>query len=107
MEQILVVFVTVSSEDEGKKIGMDLVNNKLAACVNLVPKIHSIFSWQGKIETEDEVLLVIKTTQERINELINKVKELHSYDVPEILAIPVFAGNQDYIDWVLDETANG
>ncbi len=107
MEQILMVFVTVSSEAEGKKIGNILVENRLAACVNLVPQIHSIFRWKGNIENENEVLLLIKSTRERIDELVAKIKEIHSYDVPEILAIPVFAGNRDYIDWVLEETTNG
>ena len=107
MEQILMVFVTVSTEEEGKKIGNILVENRLAACVNLVPQIHSIFRWKGNIENENEVLLLIKSTRERIDELVAKIKEIHSYDVPEILAIPVFAGNRDYIDWVLEETTNG
>ena len=107
MEQILMVFVTVSSEGEGKKIGNILVENRLAAGVNLVSQIHSIFRWKGNIENKDEVLLLINSTRERIDELVAKIKEIHSYDVPEIIAIPVFAGNKDYIDWVLEETTNG
>ena len=107
MEQILMVFVTVASEEEGKRIGSNLVENKLAACVNLVPQIFSIFRWQGNIENEKEILLLIKTMENRVDALIAKVKEITSYDVPEILAIPVFTGNKDYIDWVVEETKNG
>ena len=107
VEQILMVFVTVASEEEGKRIGSILVENQLAACVNMVPQIFSIFRWQGNIENEKEILLLIKTTENRVDALIDKVKEIHSYDVPEILAIPVFTGNKDYIDWVVEETKNG
>ncbi len=104
MENVLIVFVTVSSQEEGERIGSSLVESKLAACVNVLPQVSSIFSWQGKIEKDGEVLLLIKTTSERMDDLAAKIKEMHSYDVPEILAVPVFAGSRDYIDWVHQET---
>ena len=107
MEDILIVFITVPSQEEGERIGANLVESRLAACVNVIPQVSSIFRWQGKIEKENELLLVIKTTRDRMDELTSKIKELHSYDVPEILAVPVFAGSKDYIDWVQQETRNG
>ena len=106
MEKILIVFVTVSSREEGENIGTSLVESKLAACVNVIPQVSSIFSWQGKIESENEVLLLVKTSQDRIGDLIDEIKRVHSYDVPEILAVPVFAGSKEYIDWVHQETRN-
>ena len=104
MENVLIVFVTVSSQEEGERIGSSLVESKLAACVNVLPQVSSIFSWQGKIEKDGEIMLLIKTTSERMDDLAAKIKEMHSYDVPEILAVPVFAGSRDYIDWVHQET---
>jgi periplasmic divalent cation tolerance protein len=104
MENVLIVFVTVSSQEEGERIGSSLVESKLAACVNVLPQVSSIFSWQGKIEKDGEVLLLIKTTRERMDDLAARIKEMHSYDLPEILAVPVFAGSRDYIDWVQQET---
>ena len=104
MENPLIVLVTVPSQKDGERIGRNLVEAKLAACVNIIPHICSIFFWQGKVETEDELLLLIKTMPDRLDALIEKVKKIHSYDVPEILALPVAAGSSDYIKWVEQST---
>ncbi len=104
MENPLIVLVTVPSKKEVERIGRNLVEAKLAACVNIIPHICSIFFWQGKIETEDEFLMLIKTMPDRLDALIEKVKKIHSYDVPEILALPVVAGDSDYIKWVKEST---
>jgi periplasmic divalent cation tolerance protein len=100
----LIVLVTVPSQTEGERIGRMLVESKLAACVNIIPHLYSIYLWQGKIEEEGELLLIIKTMPDRLKNLIEKVKKIHSYDVPEILALPVIQGNQDYINWVHEST---
>ena len=104
MENSLLVFVTVPSLKEGERIGEKLVEKKLAACVNIVPHLYSIFFWQGKIEKEGELLLIIKTMPDCMEKLIEKVKKIHSYDVPEIIALPVVQGNQDYINWIYEST---
>lgn len=100
----VVVFITVSSLDEAKKISANLIDNKLAACVNIVPSVQSFFHWQGKVCDEQEILLVVKTRLNLFESLELKVKELHSYDVPEIIALPIIAGSKEYLKWVGDET---
>lgn len=95
---------TASSDDEAAKIGRALVEESLAACVNLVPRVRSIYRWQGKIEDAAEVLLVIKTVRGRIPTLTARLKALHSYTVPELIAVDVAGGNPDYLEWVLQST---
>jgi periplasmic divalent cation tolerance protein len=104
VENPLLVLVTVSSQKEGERIGQKLVEEKLAACVNIVPHLYSIYCWKGNIEQEGELLLLIKTMPDRLDKLIEKVKKIHSYDVPEILAIPTVQGNSDYINWINEST---
>src|SRR3990167_677109 len=100
MSRHRVVLVTASSEKEARKIGMALLKEKLAACVNVVPKISSSYRWKGKIETASESLLIIKTEAARLPQLIRKVKAVHSYSVPEVIALPVLEGNPEYIRWI-------
>jgi periplasmic divalent cation tolerance protein len=104
VEKPVVVFVTVPSQKEGERIGRTLVENRLAACVNIVPHLYSIYRWQGNIEEEGEFLLIIKTMPDRLSALIEKVKKIHSYSVPEIIAAPIVDGNPDYLKWVYEET---
>jgi len=94
-----VVLVTASSQEEGEAIASALVELKLAACVSLVP-IHSIYTWQGKVNVEQEWQLTIKTDLSQFSVLSEKIKELHSYQVPEIIALPIVAGSQSYLDWI-------
>ena len=94
------VFVTASSPDEADKISLALVKEKLAACVNIAPKITSRYRWQGKIETANESLLIIKTKKSLIPKLVARVKTLHSYSVPEVIAFPILEGNPDYLKWI-------
>jgi len=98
-----VVLVTASGLEEGNKITAAILAKRLAACVNIVPKISSLFWWQGKIDAADEVLLIIKTRSSRIKDIIAEVKSIHSYSVPEVIALPVMAGNSDYLDWIAGE----
>lgn len=102
MEKHILILVTVSSKNEGEMIGEDLVKEGLAACTNLVPGVKSIFKWKGELCKEDEVLMLIKSKDSLFEELKNRVIDLHSYDVPEIIAIPIALGSADYLRW-LDE----
>ena len=95
-----VVFVTVSNLDEAQGISLALLKEKLAACVSVAPGIISRYWWKGKIEKASESLLIIKTSRSKTAQLIRKVKKIHSYSVPEIIAFPIVGGNPDYLSWM-------
>lgn len=98
------VLVMASSEEEAKKIANVLVEKKIAACVNIVKDVQSVFRWKGKQSQENEVLLIIKTKGKQFKDVEAEVKNLHSYEVPEIIALPIIAGSKDYLFWVDSET---
>lgn len=100
----IVVFVTSKDKKEATKITKGLLNKRLCACVNIVPKVNSLFWWQGKIDSSAEALLIIKTKKPLLNKLIKEIKKLHSYSVPEIIALPIVGGNKDYLEWIDKET---
>jgi periplasmic divalent cation tolerance protein len=104
MTDALIVLVTVPSRDDGERIADALVGEQLAACVNVVGPIRSIYRWQGKIQRDDEHLLLIKTTRARYAALEARVQALHSYDVPEIVAVPIERGSAAYLAWITDVT---
>ena len=99
----IVLFITTATAEEAQQISRALLNKKKVACVNIVPGVSSLFWWQGKLDSAQENLLVIKTKASQLNEIIRLVKELHSYDVPEIIALPIVGGNQDYLEWIDEE----
>jgi len=96
----IVVFVTTSSEEEAEKIAKALVEEHLAGCVNILSKIKSIYFWEGKVCEDSEVLLIIKTRTEKFESLKEKITSLHSYQVPEIIALPIEKGSTTYLDWL-------
>ena len=95
-----IVLSTAGSEEEARKIARHLIERKLAACVNIVPQIESIYRWQGTVEEARECLLLIKTTAERFPEVRDALHELHSYDLPECVAITVEDGGSGYLNWI-------
>ena len=97
-----VVLTTSASEEEARKIARALVGERLAACVNIVPKIESIYRWQDKVEEAREYLLLIKTTESAFARLQEKLKELHSYELPECVALAMTAGSSPYLKWIDD-----
>ncbi len=101
----IVVLITVPDLNTGKNLADLLVKEKLAACVNISSKINSIYYWQGNIENDNEHLLIIKTRQDKFDELVDTVKKNHPYSVPEIIALPIVLGYKDYLTWI-DETLN-
>jgi len=103
-EELLLVLVTTPTVEEGERIAHILLNAKKAACINIVPAVLSRFWWQGKIDSADEALLMVKTRAPLLEELIRLVKENHSYEVPEVIALPISAGNEDYLRWLAEAT---
>ena len=100
----IVVFITVDSPETAQKITDKLLTERKAACVNIVPKVESHYWWQGKIESANELLLIVKTRAELLDDLVTLVKQTHPYTVPEIIALPIIGGNEDYLKWVDRET---
>jgi len=96
----VVVLVTAKDKKEAQKISSGLIKAKLAACVNIIDKVDSVFFWAGKIDQAKESLLVIKSRKEKLSQIIKLVKSLHSYEVPEIIAIPIIAGDKLYLRWI-------
>lgn len=101
----IVVFCTCLNQVSGKEIANALVGEKLAACVNIIPAVESVYTWKGEICRDSEILLIIKTRTELFTELENRIKSLHSCDVPEIIAFPVQKGSLEYLKWIDDTTA--
>lgn len=98
-----VVYTTTGTMDEAKNIARALVEERLAACVNLHP-IHSVYRWQGEVEESEEIALSIKTTSDKIEQIKRRVKELHSYEVPALIAYPIERGLQEYLEWIREST---
>jgi periplasmic divalent cation tolerance protein len=99
-----VVEVTTSGVEESKKIGKKVVEERLAACANIVPSITSYYWWKGKLEEDSESILLLKTIKRNVDSLIARVKELHSYENPAIISLPIEKGSKIYLDWISDET---
>jgi periplasmic divalent cation tolerance protein len=104
MSNYIVIYITTASVNEAKKIGRALVEEKLAACSNIISPIRSIYSWQGKICDDKEALMVLKTRKKLFNQIVKRVEKLHSYDVPEIIAMPIIEGSSKYLSWLNEET---
>ncbi len=100
MSQHLLVLTTIGSEEDAARLGRSLVEKRLVACVNMVGPVRSVFLWKGKVEDESERLLLMKTRADRYAELETAIQELHPYDVPEVIAIPIERGSQAYLSWV-------
>ena len=100
MTDKIIAFVTCESKEQAEKIAQAVVSEKLAACVNVVPGIRSCYVWEQRLTWSDEVLLLIKTTQGRFTQLEERIRKLHSYEVPEIVCVTIEDGSQKYLDWI-------
>jgi periplasmic divalent cation tolerance protein len=100
MTDKILAFSTCGSAEEAAKIARALVESRAAACVNVVPGLHSVYRWKGSVEEASEWLLVIKTTRERFEFVRTQLRELHSYELPELVALPVVDGLESYLDWI-------
>jgi periplasmic divalent cation tolerance protein len=107
MSELMVVLMTAGSQEEAERIAQVLVSEMLAACVNVVPGITSVYRWEGEVHRDSEWLLVAKSRRDVLDDLIRRVQALHSYDVPEVIALPLAGGNEAYLRWVNQEVHGG
>ena len=98
----IVVMMTAASQEEAARIGEMLVSQKLAACVQVLSPMQSIYVWKSEVQRESEVLILAKTTQSNFAELERQVRAIHSYETPEIIALPIVCGSRSYLDWLVD-----
>ncbi len=103
MSGFIVAYVTVESAEEGKRLASALVEERLAACVNRLGPVQSTYRWKGQVERSEEHLLIIKTSEGLFDRLKKRVQELHSYSVPEVIALPIVDGNEGYLKWLEDQ----
>lgn len=100
MSERLVVLITAGSREEAEQIAENLVGEMLAACVNIIPGVTSVYRWQERVQRDQEWLLVAKSHSDALDDLVQRVQELHSYDVPEIIALPLTGGSEAYLRWI-------
>ena len=105
--EAIVVFITTANSEEAARLAEMLVEGRLAACVQILPEMESVYRWQGKIERQKEVLLIAKTTNSRFEELERNVRAIHSYETPEIVALPLAAGSPPYLEWLSSSVSAG
>ena len=99
-DQKVVIFITTGTDEEAQKIAEVLLKKRKAACVNMVPGVSSRFWWKGHLDSDQESLLIVKAKASMLDEIVGLVKEVHSYDVPEVIALPIIGGNSYYLDWI-------
>ena len=99
----ILIISTVNSDLEAKKIGQTLIKEKLAACVNIIPSVISIFRWEGKISIESELILIAKSQKKLFPKIRDRILSLHPYDLPEIISIPITDGSKEYLKWIEDQ----
>jgi periplasmic divalent cation tolerance protein len=96
----IVIFITTSGKKEAQKIAQALIKKRLAACVNIIGNVQSLFWWQARVDRAKEALLIVKSKRIKLAQIIKLVKTIHSYQVPEIIALPIIEGNKDYLNWI-------
>ena len=99
----IVLFITTADAEEAQRIADVLVKERKAACVNIVPRVSSLFWWQDEVESAQESLLIVKSRASVLNQIVDLVKQHHRYDIPEIIALPIIGGNPDYLEWIAKE----
>ena len=98
------MYMTAGSMEEARKIGKEIVSQRLAACVNIIDNMNSFYWWEGELQDDREVIIIAKTREDLVPDLTQKVKSLHSYDCPCVVSIPLVGGNPDFLKWIADET---
>jgi periplasmic divalent cation tolerance protein len=103
--KINLVYMTAGSTEEARKIGHTLLTAKLVACVNIIANMNSIYMWDGEVQDNEETILIAKTTEPLVPDLIEKVKSIHSYDCPCIVSLPVVSGNNAFLNWIVEQVS--
>jgi len=98
------IYITAGSVEEARTIGNKLVSDRLAACVNIIDNVSSMYWWEGEIQDDKEVILIAKTKESLVPELVEKVRSMHSYSCPCIVSLPILDGNSAFLDWIVEET---
>ena len=99
----VLIYITASDAEEAKQIGRRIVKERLAACANVVEKVHSLYWWKGKLEESGEALLLLKSRKEKVKDIVAMVKKLHSYENPAVVALPILEGSEEYLKWIEGE----
>lgn len=102
---VAVIYSTIGGIKDARRIANTLVEEQLVACVNIIPNIESVYRWKGKIENDEEVVLIAKTTDNNVKKTIQRIKSLHTYELPDIIVLPIIGGLKDYLDYITDETS--
>jgi periplasmic divalent cation tolerance protein len=102
---VAVIYSTIDKIQDARRISHILVEEQLVACVNIIPKIESIYKWKGKIENDEEVVIIAKTVDANVKKTIQRIKQLHTYEVPDIIVLPIIGGLKDYLDYIANETS--
>ena len=102
---VAAVYTTIDNIQDARKIAKTLVEEQLVACVNIMPNIESIYRWKGKVEEDNEFILIAKTVDSNVEKTIRRIKELHSYELPDIIVLPIIGGLKDYLDYIVNETS--
>ena len=102
---VAVIYTTMDNVQDARRLAHTLVDEQLVACVNIIPKIESVYRWKGKVEESEEVVLICKTVDPNVKKTIQRIKSLHKYEVPDIIVLPIIGGLKDYLDYIADETA--
>jgi periplasmic divalent cation tolerance protein len=103
-DQNIVIFITTGTDGEAQLVAEALLEQRKASCVNIVPTVTSLFWWKDRIESDRESLLIVKSKASLLDEIVSIVKGVHSYDVPEVIALPIIGGNPDYLNWIGQQT---
>ena len=102
---VAIIYSTIDTIQDARRIAHTLVEEQLVACINIIPKIESIYKWRGKIQNDEEVIIIAKTTDKNVKKTIQRIKSLHSYEIPDIIVLPIIGGLKDYLDYITDETS--
>lgn len=102
---VSVIYSTIDKIQDARRIAHTLVEEQLVACVNIIPNIESIYKWKGKVENDEECVLIAKTTDQNVKKTIQRIKALHTYELPDIIVLPIIGGLKDYLDYVASETS--
>ena len=102
---VALVYSTIDDIIDARKIANILVEEQIAACVNIIPSVESVYKWKGKVETNNEIIILAKTTDENVKKTIKRIQELHNYELPDIVVIPIIGGLKDYLDYINRETS--